>query len=190
MNFLDMKKAVGRRSSDPNATRYSDAIEDYILDAMSNLLLSEDMLAEQAQPLINEVVRNVRLHSGIGYIRINNINFPYILKFIEPVIDIESTRKITFIEDSLNRFNYRRDNPILQPDENECFWTKDGKYIRFYFSVDRLAEIPVIFRIIENPLKSTLESAEDLLTAGYGQQFLYRVIDLASANLRKQIGME
>ena len=189
MNFSDMKKAVGRRSSDPNATRYSDAIEDYILDAMSNLLLSEDMLAEQAQPLINEVVRNVDINSGIGNIEINNSNFPYILKFIEPFIDPESTTKITFIEDSLNRFNYRRDNPILQPEENECFWTKDGKYVRFYFGA-KARSLPVIFRIIENPLKSTLESARDLLTSGYGQQFLYRVIDLASVNLRKQIGME
>jgi hypothetical protein len=191
MTFDDMKKAVGRRSSDPNATRYSDAIEDYLIQAMSNILLSEGIIEEQAPLLIAELTRNVPLENGLGVIEINNANFPSILRVIKPFINPVSNRKIILTEDSIKKFNYRKDNPVLQPDTNEGFWTKDGSFIRFYFDSKSVeTTIDVIFRVINNPVPETISSSRDLVNDGYGLQFLYSVIDLASVNLRNQIGME
>ncbi len=183
MTFDEMKKAVGRRASDPNATRYSDAIEDYILDAIGSLLLSEDLLEEQVQPVIDEITRNITTESGIGKIEISETNFPNVLKIVKPFFDPISTNSRILVEDTIEKFNFRKNNPILQPDEDEGFWVKDGKYIRFYIeSSDRTT--PIKFKVINNPtdLESTI--------GGYGNQFLYQCIDLASAKLRNQIGME
>ncbi len=190
MTFDDMKKAVGRRASDPNATRYSDAIEDYIIQAMCNLLMTDEILAEQAQPLIEELTRNVSIESGLGKIEIGTDNFPSVLKVIIPFIEPVSNRMISLTEDSIDKFNYRKDNPVLQPAENEAFWTKDGKYIRFYFDSNSVeTSMPVIFRVINNPDKEGFGDS-DITKLGYGRQFLYSAIDLASASLRNQIGME
>jgi len=191
MTFAEMKKAVGRRASDPNATRYSTAIEDYIVEAISNLLLSENLIEEQVQPLITEIERNIGFDTGIGKIAINNTNFPDILRVVKPFFNPVSTNPRTLVEDTLEKFNYRKENTVLQPEGNEGFWAKDGNFIRFYFDeiVSGLST-PIMFKVINNPNATDLSASRDLNEDGYGNQFLYQAIELASTNLRRQIGME
>lgn len=189
MTFSEMKKAVGRRASDPNATRYSDAIEDYIIGAMSELLLTE-IYEEQAQPLIGEITRNVGLDAGLGEIEVTNTNFPDIIRIVYPYLNPIDNLTITLLEDTIEKMNYRKDNPILRPDNNEGYWAKDSNFIRFYINYSDLGtSIPIIFKVINSPDK-TIWGTSNLVRLGYGRQFLYQVIALASAGLRQQVGIE
>jgi len=178
----DIKLKIGRRVSDPEATRYGDAIEDYFIDSMCEVIASESVSYDEIAPLVLEEAYSLSEMNAVSkYV----LAFDDLLVAPKPIIEsIELTEKTT------EQLIFALNNDFLKPALNEGLWSKEHNVFRFLVNSEK-ATIQILFKSIKNPDKSDWGSTDDLVTdLGYGRHFIYQCINLASAKMKAQIGLE
>ena len=207
----NVKKMIGRQCGDPEATGYSSAIKDHLINAIESL--AEDVVSiadinralndderkryseviniseNEISPMLQIKNKNLTYINNVGKIAVSNAEFPSLIKIRNITTELSSTTKYTFKKvDSMAEFIKITKNVHLAPRSDEIIWTNNGNYVYIYLA----AKSPpaLMFYNLISPSYSSWSDTQDLQTLGFGTNFLTKAISRAAYTMRLQLGFE